>query len=113
MSKGQQLKALGRQVLVKAVVPDSEGRKAIKRVRTQCYLNGRKLTGAARRHNCVITTKRTADAVTVKATPTCSVGLRFRTRIVAKAAGATRTVWQRNWGVAADPKIPCRLPGNG
>ena len=85
----------------------------IKRVRTQCFLRGKQLRGAAKALNCVVKTKTTGSKAVVKVTPQCSVGLRIRTTIVAKAPGAQRAVWKRSWGVKNDPRLPCALHGNG
>jgi len=85
----------------------------IKKVRTQCLLDGTKLKGKAKRSSCTIDTKRSAKKAVVKATPHCSVGLKIRTKIVAKAPGATRDVWKRTWKVRNSPRSSCAIHANG
>ena len=104
--------------LVKAVVnqPQVDQEKAgtaFKRVKTVCLLKGETLRGKEKRQNCGYTKAVTSRSVVIRAKPTCSVGLKLRTKIVARQPGHTRATWKRTWKVSNDPRTYCGLTGNG
>ena len=51
--------------------------------------------------------------VRVSAKPACSRGLRIQVRIAAKATGAKRQVFTRNYRVDRTPGVTCRIKGTG
>jgi hypothetical protein len=107
IAKRKKLKPGQRQRAVRLVVKNSQGKKSIKKVRTQCRLDGERLQGRDKRKACAVTVKRNRRKAVVRVKPKCSVQLKVRVRIVAKAPGAERKVWKRTWGVKNKPRIEC------
>jgi sugar lactone lactonase YvrE len=99
------------------------------KIKTKCFLNKNKkskktiqLKGKAERVNCGIKKKKGvgrystqgSKAITVK--PSCTVGLSFQTKVVAKFPdfpGAKTAKWKRSWKVKNRPRTLCRIPGTG
>ena len=85
----------------------------IKKVSTTCQVNGNKLTGKNKRAICGITTTTTKRTAVVKSHPTCTVGVKVRVKIVAKAPDAKKTRWKNTWKVHNTPRTVCTLQANG
>ena len=85
----------------------------IKKVKTNCYMFGNKLTGKDKRAVCKFKKKKAASNAKVWVKPKCSVGVKIRVKIVAKKPGASRAKWQRTWKVKNAPRTYCPISGNG
>ena len=75
-TKGKKLKLQQRTKIVKSVSTGGE----ITKMKTNCYLNGNKLTGKGKKAVCKVkTVKKSAmfSNAKVKVTPKCSVGLKI------------------------------------
>jgi hypothetical protein len=91
-------------------------------IQTDCFLKGQKLTGKTKRQICDIEAKKrkvgasTAGSKTIWASPPCTNGLKYKSRVVAKFPGFPGSgpeSWQRSWKVKNQPKSDCRIPSNG
>ena len=100
---GQKLKPSKKQTLVKAVVRNAGGQKAIRKVKTKCSAPGAKLSAKA----CGLKARASDDSVAVKIRPKCSVGLKVRVVIKAQAPSAASTTWKSKWNVKPKPRISC------
>jgi hypothetical protein len=85
----------------------------IKKVSTTCQVNGNKITGKNKRAICGLTTTTKKRTAVVKSHPTCTVGVKVRVKIVAKAPGAKKTRWKNTWKVQDKPRTVCKLRANG
>ncbi|MCH9718733.1 MAG: hypothetical protein K0U60_02565 [Actinomycetia bacterium] len=92
------------------------------KIKAKCFLKGKRLTGKAERINCDITKKKgkgresTAGSKAIRIKPSCTVGLTFTAKVVAKFPdflGAQPEKWSRSWKVKNQPKKRCRIPGTG
>ena len=113
LTKGHKLRPGKRTKIVRSA-SISDG--SITKVRTVCLLNGKKLKGKNKKTVCKTKTRKTRAAysnVKVWATPSCSVGVKIRTKITATSSTGQKTTWQRTWKVKNKPKTYCALNGNG
>ena len=108
-SKSKQLKPWNRSKVVRSVSTNGK----IKKVKAQCFLDGNKLTGRAKKANCKTQTVKKRKNARVYVEPKCSVGLKIKVLIVAKATGQPSTKWQRKWKVKNNPLTYCSFRGNG
>lgn len=87
----------------------------IKKVKTNCYVGGHKVTGKQAKKVCriKIRIKKSNTNAVVKVTPKCSVGVKVKSKVVAKASGAPRAIWHRTWKIKKKPRVVCSLYGKG
>ena len=109
LKKAKKLEPTSRSKIVRSAWTDGR----IKWAKTHCYLNGNKLRGDNAVAVCRIKTKQSRGNVRAWVKPKCSVGLKVKTVIVAKAVGQDRTRWHRTWTVKSKPRTICALNGNG
>lgn len=92
------------------------------KIKAKCFLKGKRLTGKAERLNCDITKKKgkgresTAGSKAIRIKPSCTVGLTFKAKVVAKFPdfyGTDPEKWSRSWKVKDQPRKTCRIPGTG
>ena len=92
------------------------------KIKAKCFLKGKRLKGKAERLNCDISKKKgkgrrsTAGSKAITIKPSCTVGLTFKAKVVAKFPdflGADPEKWSRSWKVKDQPRKTCRIPGTG
>ena len=108
-AKARQLKPQKRTKVVRKATTNAQ----IKKVKTNCYVFGNKLTGKDKRAVCKIKTKKTSSNAKVWVKPKCSVGVKIRVKIVANETGMDKATWQRTWRVKNQPRSYCPISGNG
>ena len=108
-AKAKKLKPGKRTKVVRSATTNAQ----IKKVKTQCYVFGNKLTGKDKRAVCKFKKKKTASNAKVWVKPKCSVGVKVRVKIVANETGMDKATWQRTWKVKNKPRTYCPISGNG
>ena len=115
---GKKIKYMKKTKIVKWEGTDGE----LKKIKAKCFLDGKRLKGKAERQNCDIRKKKgtgresTAGSKAIVVKPSCTVGLRFKAKVVAKFPdfpGAKPAKWKRSWKVKDQPRKLCRIPGTG
>ena len=98
----------------------------IKKVTVHCFLQGQRLRGVDARAICGMERSRMSKSVarttplvladrsvTISVQPACTIGLKVRVKIVAKAPGKDQTSWKRSWIVKNVPPIHCAVTATG
>ena len=108
-AKAKKLKPGKRTKVVRSATTNAQ----IKKVKTQCYVFGNKLTGKDKRAVCKFKKKKTTSNAKVWVKPQCSVGVKVRVKIVANETEMDKATWQRTWKVKNKPRTYCPISGNG
>ncbi|MCB0918870.1 MAG: IPT/TIG domain-containing protein [Actinobacteria bacterium] len=106
-AKNKKLKPAERVTVVKRATTNGE----LTAVKAHCYLDGNKITGKRAKSICKVRTNDRTGRIVVR--PACSVHLKVKAIVRARAPQAKGSTWTRTWRVKHAPRTHCGVHGNG